>query len=492
MINIPNKKGEIKFMEERKTKVSMEKIPTQVMEILKTLEDNGYEAYIVGGAVRDYIIGTTPHDYDITTNARPNEIKACFKKTFDTGIEHGTVTALVDGEGYEITTYRGDGKYSDGRHPDTVEFKDNIIDDLARRDLTINAIALDSYGNIVDPFNGQSDIENGIIRCVGNPNDRFKEDALRMLRAVRFEAKLGYTLDFSVMKAIEDNAPLLCNVSAERIREEFSKMLLTPSPKKAFLDAYVSGITREVLPEFDKMMECEQNTPSHYANVGVHSLDTVEKTDMDLTLRWSALLHDVGKPITKTVNNKGFDSFVGHAEKSVEITRDIMNRLKFSNAEKREICNLVKYHDTIITKDSKIRMFSAVHGKPFMDKLYNLQMADSRSHNKDYIQQFIDEKQGFWDKAYKFMEDGSAILPKDLKINGKEVMEYGLKGTEIGDFLSTVYQQCLGQPSLNTNEQLRHLAEKYKQRLDYEKAKAERKQQMKPKANIDLERAFGN
>ena len=237
------------------------KIPKSVTHILNKLNEHGYEGYIVGGAVRDYVMDNEPHDWDIATNAKPDQVKAIFSKTIDTGIKHGTVTAMMAGTGYEITTYRCDGKYSDGRHPDDVSFVDSIEEDLARRDFTINAMAMDAEGNIVDPFGGLDDIKKGVIRCVGNPDDRFSEDALRMMRAVRFESKLGFELEDETKKSSEHNVDKRQNVSAERIRDEFTKMLVSDNPKKGFIDAYETGLTAKVMPEFNAIMECEQNSP---------------------------------------------------------------------------------------------------------------------------------------------------------------------------------------------------------------------------------------
>lgn len=442
------------------------RIPYGVVSILNKLSTNGYKGYIVGGAVRDYIMGREPHDWDIATNAKPEYVKEIFEKTIDTGIKHGTVTALIDGEGFEITTYRADGKYSDGRHPDGVRFMSRIEDDLGRRDFTINAMAMDINGQIVDPYNGLDDIKNGIIRCVGNPDERFSEDALRMMRAVRFESKFGFELDDSVKNAIKRNVSKLSNVSSERIRDEFTKMLSSDNPKKGFVDAYETGITAMVLPEFDRMMECEQNVPSHYANVGIHSLDVVEYVRPEPNLRWAALLHDVGKPTVKGVNAKGYDSFYHHPEKSAEISGNILSRLKFSNADKKEIKSLVEMHDFISNKDSKIRYFAAKYGEDFVTKLGELKEADANAHVKGCSKEFIEGNRRFIEKAIGFIKDGTAIKPKDLKINGNELSAYGIVGKDIAKFMQSAYLDCLGQPELNTNEMLCKRAKQHQERVE--------------------------
>ena len=342
----------------------MARIPKDVKTALRMLNEKGYSAYVVGGAVRDYIMGKPPHDWDIATSATPEQMKEVFPRTYDSGIKHGTITAQMPGGDYEITTYRSDGEYSDGRHPDAVSFVSSIEEDLARRDFTINAMAMDADGNIIDPFGGQKDIQDGVIRCVGNPNDRFHEDALRMMRAVRFKSKLGFELDEDTKNAISANAENLKNVSAERIRDEFTKMLAGCLPKKAFLDAYETGITAQVLPEFDRMMEQKQDCPWHYANVGIHTLDVVKEVDADnVKVRWAALLHDVGKPDCASKKPDGSDTFAGHPEKSAEIANGVLSRLRFSNNDRNDIVKLVSLHEDETQSDARIRALGAELGK---------------------------------------------------------------------------------------------------------------------------------
>lgn len=434
----------------------------KVQYILQTLISNGYEAYVVGGAVRDLIMGNEPHDYDITTNARPEQIKACFEKTVDTGIKHGTVTVMLDGEGFEVTTYRCDGKYSDGRHPDDVTFVDDIKADLARRDFTINAMAMDIDGNIIDPFGGQEDIADECIRCVGDPAQRFNEDALRMLRAVRFVAQFDFTLDDDTDREILRSCHDLRKVSAERIREEFTKMLMAKYPRYGFIEAYRTHITAMVLPEFDAMKECEQNNPAHYADVGIHTLDTISFIEVDPILRWAALLHDSGKPATKYFDEKaGKDRFSGHPEVSAKIAEDVLTRLKFSNADKAEIVELVKYHDYVATHDSKIRVFAAQHSRDFIIKLNKLKIADTAAHVADKVAKYQADKDYFISKALEFIDDGTAVLPKDLNINGNTLLELGFTGPEIGKFYDYVYMDCMAEPKNNTEERLIKRAKKF-------------------------------
>lgn len=441
-------------------------IPENVKTILMKLNEKGYEAYIVGGAVRDYLLGKEPHDYDITTNARPDEVKAVFGYTIDTGLKHGTVTALIGGGGFEITTYRVDGKYSDGRHPDTIKYADTLKEDLSRRDLTINAMAMDIDGNIIDPFNGLDDLRHGIIRCVGDPDERFKEDALRMLRAIRFEGQLGFNLNKATKEAIERNCFDLIEISDERIREEFTKMLLSDHPKKAFIDVYETGMAGYIFPEFERIMECEHESPYHYASVGIHTLDAVEMTEKDSNLRWSALLHDIGKPVTKTYNvKKGYYNYLGHAEQSRKDAGLVLERLKFSNADRKEILDLIEMHDFTARQNSKVRLFASIYGGDFIEKLGKLKYADSYCHAEQYRDALIAVNKKFIEQALSYIKDGTAIQKKDLKINGNDLKAIGLEGKEIGDCIDELYQLCIKQPEYNTYDKLIRQAKSFQQRL---------------------------
>ena len=271
-------------------------IPQKVEIIINILEKAGYEAYAVGGCVRDALLGRTPNDWDITTSAKPEQVKALFHRTVDTGIAHGTVTVLLEKEGFEVTTYRVDGEYEDGRHPKEVTFTACLEEDLKRRDFTINAMAYNPRKGLVDLFEGQKDLENKVIRCVGDPLERFTEDALRIMRAVRFSAQLGFSLEEETRKALSVLAPNLKHVSAERIQVELVKLLVSPHPDYLRI-AYEAGVTREFLPEFDRCMETPQNTPHHCYNVGEHILHSLLYVRADKVLRLTMLLHDIDKPV---------------------------------------------------------------------------------------------------------------------------------------------------------------------------------------------------
>ena len=288
------------------------RIPDKVEKVLSALHQAGFEAYAVGGCVRDSILGRTPDDWDITTNALPGQVKQVFRRTIDTGIEHGTVTVRFEGESFEVTTYRLDGKYEDHRHPDNVSYTRNLREDLMRRDFTVNAMAYNDRDGLVDLFGGLSDLRDQVVRCVGSPRERFDEDALRVLRAVRFCAKLGFRLDPATKEAATQMAPSLSFISAERIRTELEKLITSPHPEEMRL-AYECGITAVVLPEFDAEMTAVQNNHHHRLTVGEHTIRTMMAAPSDRTLRWTMLLHDCGKPSVQRLDEKGVYHYHGHA-----------------------------------------------------------------------------------------------------------------------------------------------------------------------------------
>ena len=306
-------------------------LPQKVTMIIQNLQLHGYEAYAVGGCVRDSILARRPEDWDITTSARPDEIKKLFNRTVDTGIEHGTVTVLIGKDGYEVTTYRIDGAYEDSRHPKEVRFTRSLKEDLRRRDFTINAMAYNDEVRLVDIFGGMQDLNHHLIRCVGDPKERFSEDALRILRAVRFSSQLNFPIESKTAEAVKELAPTLKNISAERIQAELVKLLVSPHPER-IRDAYELGITKVILPEWDNMEGVEQNTPHHRYDVAEHTIHALKNVKRDKILRLTMLFHDMGKPEMKTTDEKGRDHFKGHALVSEEIARKVMRRLKFDNA----------------------------------------------------------------------------------------------------------------------------------------------------------------
>lgn len=323
------------------------------------------------------ILGRIPNDWDITTSATPQQVKKLFLRTVDTGIQHGTVTVLMGKEGYEVTTYRVDGEYEDARHPKEVTFTANLEEDLRRRDFTINAMAYNDSEGLVDVFGGRADIEQKVIRCVGNAEERFGEDALRIMRAVRFSAQLGFTVDPDTAEAAKKLAGTLSKISAERIQTELVKLLVSPHPDYLRY-AWEYGITAVVLPEFDRTMETPQNNPHHCYNVGEHTLEALRNIEADKTLRLAALFHDFGKPQTHTTDADGIDHFHGHAKISAELANNIMHRLKFDNDTLNKVKVYVRYHDLRpeLTEKSVRRAVSKVGADAFAE--------DSETENGRY------------------------------------------------------------------------------------------------------------
>ena len=351
-------------------------LPEEVKVILHTLQGAGCEAYAVGGCIRDSLLGRTPDDWDITTSARPEETKALFGKTIDTGIQHGTVTVMRHGRGYEVTTYRVDGEYEDGRHPKEVTFTASLEEDLKRRDFTVNAMAYNEEDGLVDLFGGRQDLERKIIRCVGEANERFEEDALRIMRAVRFSAQLGFTIEERTKEAIRGHADRLRQVSAERIQVELTKLVTSPNPDFLRI-AWETGITAVVLPEFDRLMEQPQNNPHHCFSVGEHTLHAMRAVRPDKCLRLAMLLHDVAKPLCLTTDEAGIDHFHGHAQKGERIAAQILKRLRYDNHTTELVSRLVKWHDAAIEPEKKaVRRAASRMGKDLFPLILEVKAAD--------------------------------------------------------------------------------------------------------------------
>lgn len=433
-------------------------MPAAARQIIEKLNHNGYEAYIVGGCVRDSLLGKEPHDWDITTSAMPEEVKAIFGRTIDTGIQHGTVTIMVRDEGYEITTYRVDGEYKDHRRPEHVSFTRSLAEDLKRRDFTINAMAYNDETGIVDLFDGMEDLEKGIIRCVGNPNDRFDEDALRILRAVRFAAQLDFEIEEETRRAISGHAGFLKDISAERIQVELTKLLLSDHPDR-LEDAYRLGITAVILPEFDRMMETSQNNPHHIYDVGHHTLKVIEHVPADMVLRYAALLHDAGKPETKVTGADGIEHFRGHNAASERIAETVLRRLKLDNNTIRDVKKLVFWHDYGIGSDTiKIKSFRRAMSKmgiEYFERLMQLRCADMLGQSTWEREQKEANIRLMQEMYQKILEEKQCLTIKDLNINGKDLQELGVKpGPAMGEILNCLLDCVLDHPELNTKEEL--------------------------------------
>lgn len=429
-------------------------LPEKVKVIIQTLEAAGYEAYAVGGCVRDSVLGRIPADWDITTSALPEQVKELFHRTIDTGIEHGTVTVMMDKEGFEVTTYRIDGEYRDHRHPEQVNFTGELKEDLRRRDFTINAMAYNDRCGMVDAFGGIEDLKHGVIRCVGVAGERFEEDALRILRAVRFAAQLGFEIEKETADAARALAGNLKDISAERIQTELVKLLVSPHPEM-LRTAYELGITRVVLPEFDVMMETPQHHPHHMYSVGEHTLKALEFTDPEKVLRLSVLFHDFGKPQTRTTVD-GVDHFHGHANVSAQETVRIMRRLKFDNATMDQVKRIVLYHDARPQPDERqIRRLLHRAGEDIFPGMFQVMGADILAQseyrkieklvNLERVHQVYDE----------ILKRKDCISLKNLQVTGKDLIAAGMEpGKKIGEILNQMLEDVLETPEHNEREYL--------------------------------------
>lgn len=441
-------------------------IPRDVELIINVLEKAGYEAYAVGGCVRDAILGRKPDDWDVTTSALPQDVKRLFRRTVDTGIKHGTVTVLIKSTGYEVTTYRVDGNYTDGRRPDSVRFTSNLLEDLKRRDFTINAMAYNPKTGLVDIFGGHDDLRNKIIRCVGDAKERFGEDALRMLRAVRFAAQLGFNIEDNTMAAIKELAPSIANISEERIREELEKLIISDNPGMIRI-AYELGITNIIMPKFDIMMATPQNTIYHIYSVGEHAIHVMEGVRADRILRWTALLHDIGKPKCRTVNSKGQDSFKEHAVVGAPMAREILKSLKADNKTVNIVSKLVECHmDNPVRKEkSMTAMRRSIHkiGKDLYPMFLEIRRADILAKSRIKVDEAMEELT-FMEEAYdRIIKAGDCIDIKDMNISGKDLIAMGIgPGREIGEILEYLFDEVLKNPALNEKETLIEMAKNYK------------------------------
>ncbi len=434
-------------------------LPEQVSFIINTLNQAGFEAYAVGGCVRDSIMGRVPDDWDITTSADPQQVKRLFRRTIDTGIQHGTVTVMLQKTGYEVTTYRIDGEYEDNRHPKEVIFTKSLEEDLKRRDFTVNAMAYHPGEGLVDLFDGIGDMEKKCIRCVGQAEERFSEDALRMMRGVRFSAQFGYRIEEQTREAIRKLRENLRNVSAERIRVELVKLLVSPHPDYLRI-ACDLGITKVILPEFDVCMETPQHNPHHCYSVGEHTLEGLKAVRADKVLRLAMLLHDIGKPLTKTTDENGKDHFKKHPKESARLAQDILRRLKFDNDTLKKVCRLVEFHDWSIdleenVKISTVRRLIANIGEDAFPDMFEINRADLLSQSS-YLRERKLAKQEMLESMYReIMEKQECLSLKDLAVGGKDLLAQGIKpGKELGEILQRMLADVFEDPAHNKKEYL--------------------------------------
>lgn len=422
-------------------------IPMAARYILYSLYNHAGDAYVVGGCVRDSLLGKQPHDWDICTAAKPGEVLEVMAehgvRTIETGLKHGTITAIIGDESYEITTFRVDGKYSDNRRPDHVEFVSDIIEDLSRRDFTINAMAYSNLSGLIDPWGGYGDLDNKLIRCVRNPDDRFREDALRIMRALRFAATYGFKIEEKTAAAIHRNKNLLKNIAAERIQSELTKMLCG----KGVLDILLeySDVMAVIIPELEPCIGFDQNNRFHIYTVYDHIAHAVNNfKGTDISIKMALLLHDIGKPHCYTEDHNG-GHFHGHGVVSHRMARDVMERLRFDNKTKEEVLTLVLYHDAEIHPSVKaVRRWLNKIGPEMFSKLIEVRFADMYAHADVNRDERVDKYFSVLKITDDIVDEQQCFSIKDLAINGYVIMELGVEsGPMIGKILSHLLDKVL-------------------------------------------------
>ena len=424
---------------------------------INILENAGFEAYIVGGCVRDSVLNKSPKDWDITTNALPNEMLNAFKdyRVIETGIKHGTITVIIKNYSLEITTYRIDGTYSDNRRPDSVEFTENIKEDLCRRDFTINAMAYNPKLGFKDFFSGKEDIENKIIRCVGNPDTRFNEDALRILRALRFASVLSFDIEENTRKSIFLNKGLLKNIAKERIISEFNKILMGESAKK-ILTEYCEVI-EVFIPEIKDMVGFKQNNKHHHLDVWQHTLETINNAEFDATIRLTMFFHDIAKPMTYTEDSNGVGHFYGHPKYSCEIAKKILKRLKYDNKTVETVYLLISYHDYRVKPEKKsIKKLLSKIGEDNFRSLMKVQEADILGQNPLFAYEKLETLKLVNTLFNEIIEENMCFSIKDLNINGNDLIGLGIpKGKVLGEILNNLLEMVMDEKISNDNNILK-------------------------------------
>ncbi|MCR5612949.1 CCA tRNA nucleotidyltransferase [Treponema sp.] len=456
------------------------KIPYELQKFNEIFSQNGYEAYLVGGAVRDALLGKEVSDWDVTTNATPDQVMKIFKKVIPTGIEHGTVTVHFMKKEIEVTTFRTESDYSDGRHPDKVEYCGHIEEDLSRRDFTINAIAASlADGHIVDPYGGQKDLDKKIIRTVGVPHERFMEDGLRPVRALRFAAKLEFSIEKDTYSEIfeEDILKKVASVSVERFRDEFMKMMSSNHPSVGIKLMEETGILKIFMPEVLVCRGCEQKDDRgyHVFDVMDHNIYACDGAPKEKPLlRLTAFLHDCGKPAARTEREEcgaRIINFYNHEKHSSRLAKQIMTRLKFSNAEIEYVTHLIEnhmFHYESSWSDAAVRRFIVKVGLEYIDDLIDLRLADMygkynapiRLHDSAACELLIELK----DRIKSVETQQSALSLKDLKVNGRDLIAQGIPaGKKMGQILNELFETVLDDPAMNDKDKLLNLAKNLSQ-----------------------------
>lgn len=431
-------------------------MPKNVDIAINLLQSAGFEAYAVGGCVRDSLLGKTPNDWDITTSAKPEDMKSVFADfhCIDTGIKHGTVTVVIDGEPLEITTFRLDGEYEDNRHPKSVTFTSNLGADLGRRDFTVNAMAYSKKTGTVDLFGGQNDLKNGIIRCVGDPDRRFNEDALRILRALRFASALDFEIEEKTAQSLLKNRALLGNISEERIAKELLKLVCGKGAKRILTD--FAPVLFEILPELQPMYKNSHDNPHHCYDIYEHTLIAVESIDPEPTLRFAMLLHDCGKPAVKKFDENGVAHFYGHQRISAEISAQILARLKVSNKFRDEILFLVSNHDRweLYENTEKMPRYLSKFGLDGVLNLLKVMRADVLAQSPEYRYR-LDQIADAEETAKNLAAQKPCLSLSELQINGRTLMDIGIpQGRKLGAVLAQLLDEVIDGVTKNTQEAL--------------------------------------
>lgn len=439
-------------------------LPEEVKLVFSKLKENGFEGYAVGGCIRDSILKREINDWDITTNAKPEDVIAIFDKTIPTGIKHGTITVMINQKAYEVTTYRIDGEYLDGRHPEAVQFVDNLKEDLNRRDFTINALAYNEEDGIKDYFEGIEDLKNGIIRAVGDPKKRFEEDALRMMRCIRFASQLNYKIEDDTLDAVKSLKSNLRKVSVERIREESNKIILA-NPKYVY-NLLELGLLEIFIPELVECKDVDQRNKHHIFNVLDHIIKSTENIEAKLYLRLTMLFHDIAKPRCMTIDDKGVGHFYGHDKESSIMAFNILKRLKYDNETIEKVVALIKYHDTPVDKSKTIRKVLNRIGEDRFYDLLKVKAADLSAQSPVYHKEGYEKLEVIKVKFSEIQKNKDCFKLSDLKINGKDLIAIGItEGSNIGIVLNRLLAKVIEDPKLNERDILINRAKEYQKRI---------------------------
>ena len=445
-------------------------VPEDVKKIASTIQKAGFRSYLVGGAVRDQLLGLPAKDYDLCTSARPEEIMKLFRKVIPTGIKHGTVTVLINKTPYEITTFRIDGKYTDGRRPDQISFTDDLTEDLKRRDFTINSIAYDVLEHKVhDPNNGAEDLKKGIIRAIGVPEERFREDGLRSIRACRFASQLGFKIDDETIKGIRTCLFNIKDLSKERIYEELVKIMKTSSPSRSFHLFQETGILSLILPELSLCAGVGQKG-NHEYDVFEHLLYSCDAASSENpVVRFAALFHDLGKPEVKKFDEDGTATFHNHEFVSEKIAADIMERYRFPKNKAARILHLIRnhmFHYTDEWSDAAVRRFIQRVGIEYLEDQYSLREADIQGMTSGTVPSDYYGLRNLKLRIGKILEEENAFSIRDLAVNGRDVMEHtSARGPAVGTILNELLETVLDDPAQNNREKLLEIALKYSEKI---------------------------